>query len=120
MSLVARACALMENCAVCGHELFLTISAPAIRRSAISKEMLLVQQLKIDRCSSKGSATMLVTRRHRTIMELARSLDFGWWPRASRRPNKPGFWLSSVASSCRAFARAVAPAEFRARWSARP
>ena len=67
-------------------------------------KMLPVQQLKIDRSFVEGIGRNAGDEAIiRTIMELARSLDFEVVAEGVKQPNRRIPWLRSVASSCRVF-----------------
>ena len=86
-------------------------------------KMLPVQQLKIDRSfitgigSNPGDEAII-----RTVMELARSLDFEVVAEGVETPAQADFLKQLGCQQLQGYlhGRAVAPAEFRARWSVRP
>ena len=85
--------------------------------------MLPVQQLKIDRSFIEGIGRNAGDEAIiRTIMELARSLDFEVVAEGVETPEQAEFLAALGCQQMQGFlhGRAVAPAEFRARWSVRP
>ena len=86
-------------------------------------KMLPVQQLKIDRSFIEGIGRNAGDEAIiRTIMELARSLDFEVVAEGVETPEQAEFLAALGCQQLQGFlhGRAVAPAEFRARWSVRP
>ncbi len=85
-------------------------------------KMLPVQQLKIDRSfvtgigQNPGDEAII-----RTVMELARSLNFEVVAEGVETPEQAGFLVKMGCQQLQGYlhGRAVAPAEFRARWSIR-
>ncbi len=119
---VGDACALLEKLRSLGISLALDDFGTGYSSLSYLK-MLPVQQLKIDRSFIEGIGHNAGDEAIiRTIMELARSLDFEVVAEGVETPEQAEFLAALGCQQLQGFlhGRAVAPAEFRARWSVRP
>ena len=119
---VGDACALLEKLRSLGISLALDDFGTGYSSLSYLK-MLPVQQLKIDRSFIEGIGRNAGDEAIiRTIMELARSLDFEVVAEGVETPEQAEFLAALGCQQLQGFlhGRAVAPAEFRARWSVRP
>ncbi len=119
---VGDACALLEKLRSLGISLALDDFGTGYSSLSYLK-MLPVQQLKIDRSFIEGIGRNAGDEAIiRTIMELARSLDFEVVAEGVETAEQAEFLAGLGCQQLQGFlhGRAVAPAEFRARWSARP